>query len=273
VNHIFKYSFKVQCGVPAITPSLIPDNRVLNGDDAVANSWPWMVNLIQWLGGNTYSGHFCGGSIISQQYILTAAHCVDFLSASQLAIYVGGYETVQSGSTLNEANIYRVSRIKRHPFYSSRTLRNDIALVKLSRSITYSDEVSPICLPATTDSKVVYNKKLVLSGWGVDETRDLPSVLQQAQLTVINGNSLCTANGRSYNINTNYCALGVGSPTPNSCFGDSGGPLQYYDGTKWTVFGLVSYGYVDITRFCINSVPSYYANVPYFLNWIKKNAI
>jgi len=233
-----------------------------------------MVNLIQRLGTNTYSGHFCGGSIINQNYILTAAHCVDFLRTSQLAIYVGGYETVRRGSTLDAANIYQASSIKRHRFYNSRLITNDVAVVKLSRSITFSDKVSPICLPTSTDSTVVYNKKLVLSGWGVDEIGRDPAVLQQAELTVINGNSLCTSDGKKYSIKQNYCAIGSGSSTtPSTCFGDSGGPLQYYDGTKWTVFGLTSYGYVDQTKSCIKNIPSYFTNVPYFLDWINTNSV
>jgi secreted trypsin-like serine protease len=206
-------------------------------------------------------------------YILTAAHCADYLTASRMAIYVGGYETVKKGNTLNAANIYTVSSIKIHSSYNEKYLKNDIALLKLSKSITYSDKVSPICLPATSNARVVYNKNLVLTGWGVDETKDLPAVLQQSQLRIINGNRACTADRRVYSILSNYCAIGLGSPTSNSCFGDSGGPLQFYDGSKWTVYGIASYVYVDRNRSCINTVPSYYSNVPFFLKWIQQNAV
>jgi hypothetical protein len=133
--------------------------------------------------------------------------------------------------------------------------------------------VSPICLPATSNARVVYNKNLVLTGWGVDETKDLPAVLQQAQLRILNGDLVCKRNV-FFNIFSNYCAIGEGSPIPVDCFGDSGGPLQFYDGSKWTVYGIVSHGYGDLNELtCINTLPSFYANVPYFLKWIQQNAV
>jgi secreted trypsin-like serine protease len=97
----------------------------------------------------------------------------------------------------------------------------------------------------------------------------LPSVLQQGVLKVINENPFCTSDGKTYNVVTNYCAFDADnvSPFTNACNGDSGGPLQLWDGVRATVYGIVSYGYIDAFG-CANYEPSYYTNVPTFLEWI-----
>jgi len=236
----------------------------------VPNSWPWMVSLLKWYGGNSFSGVFCGASIISSRYILTAAHCVDWLLLSELVVYVEAHESVLKNDSLIAENLYFAEEVKIHPEWDTNRLRNDVALIKLNRNIAFSRTVSPICLPPSSDSTVVYNKKLVLTGWGDDELKDYPQVLQQAVLTVINGDKSC----KYYDINSNYCAIGnttaIGAI---DCFGDSGGPLQFYNNAKWSVYGLVSYGPAYKNGMCKNFVPSYYANVPFFLSWIKSNAV
>jgi len=229
-----------------------------------------MVSVLKWFGGKSFSRHLCAGSIISSRYILTSAGCVEYFQTSEVAIYVGAYETVAKNSKLDPNNVYFVEEIKIHPDWNTNTIRNDVALIKLNRHISYTNTISPICLPPPSDSAAVLGKKLVLTGWGDDETKQQPEVLQQAALTIINDPTLCTY----YDISSNYCAIGnTTSIGANGCYGDSGGPLQYYKGSKWYAYGIASYLFVYENGNCANDYPSFYTNVPYFVNWITSNAI
>jgi secreted trypsin-like serine protease len=197
---------------------------------------------------------------------LTAAHCLQGISVSQLAVVV----RLHSINDLTWDKIYLASKIAIHENWDPIWIQNDVAVIKLAKPVPFSRTVSPICLPTSSLSTVVYNRNLVATGWGTTQTGSLSPVLQQGVLRVINGNSFCTQNGRFYNILNNYCAIDADNKTPftNICFGDSGGPLLLWDGLKATVYGITSYVYQS-RGVCINSVPSYYASVPTYLQWIR----
>jgi secreted trypsin-like serine protease len=223
-----------------------------------------MVSLRIYYSPRIVSGHFCAGFLINSQYVITAAHCVEGIRPSRLAVIVG----LHTRNLIFIENLYTVSKIAIHQNWNPNLILNDVAIIKLRKNVTFSSRVSPICLPTSNDSTVVYNKKLVITGWGRTHEGNLAPVLQQGVLKVINGDPLCTAEGRTYDDSTNYCAFDDENLNlTSSCVGDSGGPLQLWDGVRATVYGIVSYGYGNSTR-CFNTVPSYYTNVPAFLDWI-----
>ena len=142
---------------------VVINSRIVGGEPAISHSWAWAVSLR--VSGNQ---HFCGGSILSSHYVLTAAHCVDDprMSRTELTAAVGTdtrYETVGQRIT--------VSKITIHPRWNSVTKENDIAILKLKKAISFKDKsVAKLCLPTTngvTDTDFpLTDSKLVAIGWG-----------------------------------------------------------------------------------------------------------
>jgi plasminogen len=277
---MFKISFFVicnfalglcwKCGVPSAGQFLV-FNKIINGEDAFPNSWPWMISLRTKQ--NNLFLHLCGGSILDETTILTAAHCISEPEPS-LFVVVGAHEY---DGPFDNHSIYSISKAYIHPNYDENEIRNDISILKLNRPISFSNKVYPVCLPSSSNMSIIYEKKVVVIGWGLvtepeNETIS-PSVLQKALLKVINNSSVCSVVS-NYNPSENYCLIeDMLSPDTNICNGDSGGPMLYFDGEKWIVFGVASFvvkllNGQNSTR-CSARNPSFYASVPVFLNYIK----
>ncbi|KAK3585666.1 hypothetical protein CHS0354_020231, partial [Potamilus streckersoni] len=136
-----------------------PMVRIVGGDIAEPGAWPWLVSLH----GGLDQRFFCGGSIISEYWVLTAGHCV-------------GGRTDPSGLTLimgqprryaysNYTQIHEASRIFLFPEYDSATVNNDIALIKLKEPVHFNDHVRPVCLPKG-NWKTPLGTRCTAAGWG-----------------------------------------------------------------------------------------------------------
>ncbi|XP_026110798.1 prostasin-like [Carassius auratus] len=136
-------------------------NRTVGGENATAGAWPWQVSIhVSYMGMDT--GHFCGGTLTNKDWVLSAAHCFQEFNASYFVMYFGRLN--QSGSNLYETN-RTASQIINHPNFNMSNFDNDIALVQLSSSVTFSDYIKPVCL-AAAGSVFAGGTESWVTGWG-----------------------------------------------------------------------------------------------------------
>ncbi|UJR23038.1 hypothetical protein I4U23_026064 [Adineta vaga] len=237
--------------------------RIVGGEPAVSHSWGWAVSIRR-----QSTRHFCGGSILSSHYILTAAHCVDgvYLSSTELTVAVGTDSLYD-----NEGQRIIVSKIYMHPQYNAYTKENDIAILKLKKSISFGNKnIAKLCLPSLSGidgTSFPWTKsKLVAIGWGHTTTGGVASnVLQQVTVNAV-GNQERKCSNSIKNTNLQFCAA-VNGGGKDTCQGDSGGPLMFYSEVyqQWMLAGITSYG-----RGCgLSDYAGIYTRVTAYDNWIK----
>uniref|UniRef100_A0A672IBG7 pancreatic elastase II n=1 Tax=Salarias fasciatus TaxID=181472 RepID=A0A672IBG7_SALFA len=245
------------CGQPAYPPVL---SRVVGGDDVRANSWPWQVSLQYKSGSNFY--HTCGGTLISSQWVLTAAHCI---GSYTYRVYLGKH----SLDTANESGSIAISpaKIVVHENWDSSRIRNDIALIKLASPVQLSNQIQPACLP-TSGEILPNNAPCYVTGWGRLWTGGpIADILQQALLPVVSHSTCSRYDWWGSLVTTSMiCAGGDGNLA--SCNGDSGGPLncQNSDGS-WDVHGIVSFGSSAGCNYY--KKPSVFTRVSAYSAWIN----
>ncbi|XP_009468730.1 PREDICTED: chymotrypsin-like protease CTRL-1 [Nipponia nippon] len=239
------------CGVPTISPSVHDSERIINGQNAVAGSWPWQVSLQ-----TRFGSHFCGGSLINENWVVTAAHC-EFNPYSHVVV-LGEYDL---SSNRESIQVKTVVKAITNPNWDPYNLNNDITLLKLSSPAQLGPRVSPVCL-APANLALPPNLQCVTTGWGRTNTNSqaLATRLQQVTLPLISP-SQCMQYWGNKITSSMLCAGGVGA---SSCQGDSGGPLVVQSGNAWTLIGIVSWGNSN----CNVRVPAVYTRVSQFRNWI-----
>ncbi|XP_077148860.1 chymotrypsin A-like [Ranitomeya variabilis] len=240
------------CGRPAIQPVLTGYSRIVNGEEAIPGSWPWQVSLQD----NT-GFHFCGGSLISDEWVITAAHCSVRTSHK---VVLGEFD--QSSSS-EDTLVKTIAKVFKHPNYSAFTIKNDITLIKLASPIKTRAEVSPVCVAMATDN-YEGGLKCVTTGWGLTDSSasQTPARLQQVALPLLT-NTECKKYWGNKIHDVMICA---GADGASSCMGDSGGPLVCQKDGSWTLVGIVSWG----SGTCSPSSPGVYARVTELRNFIDQ---
>jgi len=242
------------CGVPEVQMS-----RVIGGTDSKRGAWPWQILMLK----NGRAG--CGGTLISSQWVVTAAHCVGG-SDRQYKVRVGAWDR---GVKESSAKDYQVKKVVAHPQWNRRTLDNDIALFYLEKPVIFSKWVKPACLPSKTLDP---GSECYITGWG--KTRHPGNMhmkkLQQAKMPVVDS-KVCEAKNRKIiplPITSGMICGGEGGVTKISgCHGDSGGPYVCKVNGKWELHGDVSHG---SPRCESKETYTVFARTTYFKSWIEQ---
>lgn len=246
------------------------DPRIVGGEDASITEAPWQVALLVDNDRTLRKRAFCGGSIIDPQWILTAAHCVDWRDASEPLLVLSGASDLDqaAGGTQTE-----VSKVIIHPDYDHNTHSVDIALLKLRTPLEVTDRQRPIDLPGLPepDDWPADGTPALITGWGNTSStgRDMPIQLQKATVEVIGSPSATTCGDYAEGKYIPESMLCAGIPVTggiDACQGDSGGPLAIrVDGT-YILAGVTSWG-----RGCAQpGYPGIYARVTSYVGWIQQ---
>lgn len=257
----------VPCGTPAHLPNKDTEDRVVGGTEATPHSWPWQVSL----GDPEYEGigHFCGGALISSQWVLTAAHCLKERRASDVVVTLGVHDLLDVGDVITR----KADVLVPHSNHSVTLNNYDIALLKLDMPVNFTDKVRPICLPEkNTDS--VRHRECFATGWGQTRGSGSFAKLKQAQMNELPIDECRKKGGLVFrNIDEHY-AFCAGDPLGQYgvCHGDSGGPLFCSkDGTSWTVQGVANtiLKSTDSGTLCGVGSDSFWSRVSTHLPWIR----
>jgi len=228
--------------------------RIIGGAAARQGDFPYQVSIRR---SGWSPGHVCGGSIIDDQHILTAAHCVYGKGPGDFSIVAGDVMLDRSSCTSVRRS---VSAIFMHKEYNTNTFENDIALIRISKPFpTDNKNIMAINLRNMTLNE---GTACNVTGWGKTSTSNpaLPNNLQYVEVPIIPADKCSDSN--DYNIGDGMVCAGCSEGGRDACQGDSGGPLQ----CEGYLVGIVSWG-----RGCaLAGYPGVYTNVGFYEEWISE---
>ncbi|XP_059481753.1 brachyurin-like isoform X2 [Neocloeon triangulifer] len=236
---------------------ILPTGQIVGGFRAARGQFPWQVYIVM------DKSSSCGGSLISPQWILTAAHCVLGFSDFEITLGSAKRNIVEAG---------RINVVTKHKFihhgYNDQNLQNDIALLRLNSPINITGPfINTIRLPKVSDgSRTFVNTNGVVSGWG--KTSDAGTVtvqLNYVTIPVISNVNCSAVYGAEYIKPTMMCVSGANNK--GICSGDSGGPLvvKESDG-QWSQIGIVSF-----SAYSCHNYPQGFTRVTSFMGWISNH--
>jgi len=236
---------------------------IVNGKDAMVGAWPWQASLQQ--GGS----HFCGGAVISDQWVLTAAHCVVLGPQGPFQVVLGLHDQQKQ---LGQPETYQTGKIIAHADFDmyANFILNDIALIKLDRPINFNNSLVSTVVMAEADGQNFVGSVCFLTGWGRmgGNEQDIAQVLQQVTTSGIS-RADCEDMwkfGWGWKIADSHLCLWNGQG--GACQGDSGGPAVCEQNGDWILAGITSGG----SPICNVRRPSIYTRVSAFRAWITEHS-
>lgn len=251
--------------------------KIVGGTTVPISYAPWQVALLDLSisGRGDWQKQFCGGSIISRTWILTAAHCLyDGVSLRNLRV-LSGQAALNTRRLSN--NLSTVKTIEIHDLYNPVTLENDLALIQLTNPLVLQPEfVEIIQIPSIKPLQASVGR---ISGWGYAWPNDgylpgipvpgqiaYPSNLMGGEVSILSDFTCLTSLGDEYNQTAMLCAQGGVNDqgiVVDTCYGDSGGPLAVNSAGIWMLSGITSWGIG-----CGWETPGVYTNVASYKSWI-----
>lgn len=238
--------------------------KIVGGKQAEIGAFPWQVSLgVSWIA-DPYYAHFCGGSVYSSKWIVTASHCVENLTPGKVVITAGTNRLVSGATRRN------VRRIIVHKSYNTASYDNDIALIELFGELPLGDTITAVPLLTSDAESASLNDaaRLIVTGWGATQeggktVRDLRFLDNMPAVDRTSCNRPLAYDGK---ITENMFCAGFVSGGGDSCQGDSGGPLIVNIENVPTLAGVVSWG-EGCAR--ANKV-GVYTRVPKFTEWVNE---
>ncbi|XP_055703761.1 transmembrane protease serine 9-like isoform X2 [Phlebotomus papatasi] len=244
--------------------------RIVGGSDAERSEMPFIVSLTR------RGGHFCGATILSEKWLVTAGHCLcnlnDFMKPSQIRAVLGlhrisEYKLTRDSQMEQKAKEVLLESVTIHPQYNCLRAANDIALLEM-KPIEFSATIRPTCI--AMDDETFDGTQAMVSGWGwTHENQSIgqrADTLQKASVEVWT-NAQCQASFRAHEksigITENQLCAGKMGGGVDACWADSGGPLVSAEGL---LIGIVSTG-IGCAR---PELPGIYTRVTKYAKWIQQ---
>ena len=225
-----------------------PDRAIIGGQETIPGRYPYIAGLLP----SSSSSPICGGSLIAEQWVLSAAHCYPDI----------GFIDIGRHNRFNISESYEMIEVDFmvvHPDYNSFTLENDVLLIRLKEP----SKITPVSLISASDN-VPPGSKTTVMGWGVTELNEPSEILLEVEVDIVS-NDDCNSSYSGGITNDMVCAA---SPGKDSCQGDSGGPLfkKGENATTDEQVGIVSWGFG-----CADpSFPGVYSSILSGLDYIEK---
>ncbi|XP_059062531.1 prostasin [Achroia grisella] len=249
---------QADCGLPS---SRILQKRIIGGREARFAEFPWQAHV-------RISEFQCGGVLVSRRFVATAAHCVSRARPRDVAVWLGAHDTAGTRTARKLGVIQKIL----HPLFQFRMTqpdRYDIALLKLSRPITYMSHILPICLPDY--DLELQGRSGVIAGWGKTDASNShtgTNLLRSATVPILSKEQCIKwhqSKQISVEIHSEMICAGHSDGHQDACLGDSGGPLIVLDNGRYYLAGITSAGFG-----CgVDHQPGIYHNVKVTSNWIR----
>ncbi|KXJ81042.1 hypothetical protein RP20_CCG021957 [Aedes albopictus] len=266
-----------QCGINSESPKPnVVVKRISHGEEAKPSQFPWMALLLDRTG-----VFFCGGTLITNRFVLTAAHCVWL--KKKISVRLGENQISQKTDCIHHGRRRRhaytpldikVQKCTIHPKYHLRQKRNDIAVVRLEEEVSFSDSIRPICIPGRGKEELspIPSQFLVVGG-GLTENNKASDLLKYAEVSAMSlekCKNIVKQSNREVKLDETYVCT-AGSNQEKHRKGDSGGPLQFlselYSYGRYIQHGVVSFGIQGGGK-CDDT--GIYTRVDKYADWIHK---
>ncbi|MGB5445473.1 MAG: serine protease [Psychromonas sp.] len=261
-------TFLATLSLPSMVAAAEISTRIVGGEESEIDQFPWAVSLKD----SATLAHFCGGSLIAKQWVLTAAHCLinnnndTAKSAAKITATVGEYDLDSIPATPS----IEIEQFYIHPDFNSTTQVNDIALLKLATAVDDPSLIEPFSIENTI-AAVTSQRSVTALGWGStvaynpNETvdPDYPNILNHVEIALFTDHMCSSALGNNYTAEM-LCA-GLEDGGKDSCQGDSGGPLVINQDGSWQQIGIISWG----NGCAAEGYPGVYTRLALYEEWVN----